>query len=109
MKALFLCRPSSRAGATTYRVVFSEIDNFGDLLAVLVPGRVEHAGITGEVVGDLCLEIALDVHGLGRIVCGHTLEQLDIDEQCVPQKALLLKRFCGRLKAADQKLYRPES
>ena len=59
------------------QVVFSEIDNFGDLLAVLVPGCVEHTSITGEVVSDLCLEIVPDVHGLGCVVCGHKLEQLD--------------------------------
>ena len=58
------------------RVVLGEIDDLGDLLAVLVPGCVKHTGVAGEVVGDLRLEVTLDVHGFGRVVCGHKLEQL---------------------------------
>ena len=58
------------------RIVLGEIDDLGDLLAVLVPGRVKHTGVAGEVVVDLRLEVTLDVHGLGRVVCGHKLEQL---------------------------------
>ena len=62
---------------SNHQVVLSDVDHLGDLLAVRVLVRIEHAGVTGEVVGDLRLEIFLDVHGLGCVVRGHELEQLD--------------------------------